>query len=175
MKMNKPVFLIGPMGCGKTYWGLRMAARLGVPFYDLDVMIVEKKGISIPEIFSQFGEATFRLWERNILHTCASLGSCIFASGGGTPCFFDNMAWMNSNGKTIYLKTSATVLAERLLQERQTRPLLSQIAESALESYLSQLLTTRDPYYMLAQVMIEQEGDPSVFHEKLLAVITSEN
>jgi streptogramin lyase len=83
MKMNKPVFLLGFMGCGKTYWGSRVAAHLQLPFYDMDALIEARHATSIAAIFEQFGEAAFRGIEQEVLHGCGGLGACIIAAGGG--------------------------------------------------------------------------------------------
>jgi shikimate kinase len=175
MKMNKPVFLLGFMGCGKTYWGSRVAAHLQLPFYDMDALIEARHATSIAAIFEQFGEAAFRGIEQEVLHGCGGLGACIIAAGGGTPCFFDNMDWMNRVGYTIYLETPAAVLAERLKDDYERRPLLANKGAGELETFISHLLTVRAPYYLLAQQLIKQQSDTTALLEQLVTAIASEH
>jgi shikimate kinase len=167
MKIDRTVFLIGFMGSGKTYWGATLAEKLGIPFYDLDALIEAKAANSIAQIFTQLGEAAFRELERDTLHESNQLGTAIVATGGGTPCFFDNMAWMNAVGKTIYLKTPPSLIAARLKHEQHTRPLLASLAAEDLESHIESLLRQREPYYSQATITIEQTTDEAAFFDAL--------
>ena len=119
------LFLIGFMGSGKSYVGSRLAEGLDMDFIDLDALIVEKAEKSIPEIFAEEGEMAFRTLERDCLRSLGSCDEVVVACGGGTPCFFDNMDWMNAQGMTIFLQTSVDLLAKRLLSEVAQRPLLA--------------------------------------------------
>ena len=110
-------FLIGFMGSGKTYVGKRLANELDIPFYDLDEYIEEKEGKKISEIFNEKGEEYFRQVERMCLRDFGIIGDAVIACGGGTPCFFDNMEWINKTGTSIYLQTPVKIIVDRLLKE----------------------------------------------------------
>jgi len=153
--MDKTCFLIGFMGSGKTYQGTRLAKRLGVPFVDLDERIETHEGRTIPKIFEQQGEAAFRRLERRYLHELEHEAPCVVATGGGTPCFFDNMDWMNAHGITVFLKTPVPVLAARLRADPGVRPLLANVPEDQLENYIARLLEQRAPYYLMAKAIAE--------------------
>lgn len=150
------IFLLGLMGSGKTWSGTRLAERLNLPFVDLDEDIEQGEGAAIAEIFERSGEAGFRLLEREYLHRLAGLAAAVVATGGGTPCFFDNLDWMNKHGTTVYLKTPVALLYSRLLTAREARPLLREIPPSQLEAYLKDLLQRREPFYQKAQITVEQ-------------------
>lgn len=175
MKKEQIVFLIGFMGSGKTYWGNRMAAKSGIPFYDLDAMLEALEEKPVSQLFAQYGEAAFREIERACLQACLRFGKSIIATGGGTPCFFDNMSWMNKHGRTIYLETPASILADRLKHQRIYRPLLAGVEEHALETHIEKLLLQRIPFYSQATITLEQnlENDPP-FEQMLLQAIISE-
>ena len=152
------IFLIGFMGSGKTHWGERLATALQMPFFDLDAQIAEEEGMDVPEIFTVKGEEFFRYKEKECLEKLVErLDHFVLSAGGGTPCFFNNIQFMKQNGKVIWLNTATPVLTERLLQERRRRPLLSQISESGLESYIVRKLGERKMYYEQADVMVEEE------------------
>ncbi len=152
------IFLIGFMGSGKTHWGERLAAALQMPFFDLDARIAEEEGMDVPEIFTVKGEEFFRYKEKECLEKLVEqLDHFVLSAGGGTPCFFNNIKFMKQNGKVIWLNTATPVLTERLLRERRRRPLLSQISESGLESYIVRKLGERKIYYEQADVMVEEE------------------
>lgn len=158
-KMIKTCFLLGLMGSGKTWWGTRLAERLNRSFVDLDEQIESGEGLSINEIFEQVGEPGFRQLERDYLQGLAAEPTLVVATGGGTPCFFDNLAWMNANGITIYLKTPVSLLCNRLLTARETRPLLHGIPEHQLQVHLEHLLERREPFYLQAHITLDQTGE----------------
>lgn len=136
------------MASGKTTLGREMASERGLLFLDLDACIEEREGCSIPEIFTTKGETYFRELEKNVLHhLCESLDDFILAAGGGTPCFFDNMAYMNSMGHTLFLKTSFPVLIERLKMQRVCRPLLAAYSDEELEDFVAKHLKSRLCFY----------------------------
>lgn len=170
--MDGLVFLIGFMGCGKTYWGAKTATAVGMPFYDLDALIEARGQGTVREIFSAHGEDAFRDLEQQTLHGCLQYPAAVIATGGGTPCFFDNMDWMNRHGRTIYLKTPASVLAERLKHELHLRPLLARVSAHQLEEHIQNLLAHREPYYAQAGVVVEQKDEnAATFEARLLAAI----
>jgi shikimate kinase len=171
MKLDQTVFLIGFMGCGKTYWGEKVADHLSLPFYDLDALIEGSQTNSIPGIFEKSGEDSFRILEQETLQECLLLGPAIVATGGGTPCFFDNMDWMNTFGRTIYLKTPASILADRLQHQQHFRPLLAHVPPNDLEAHIEKMLHHREPFYNKATFILEQTGEDEVFFEKLSAFL----
>ena len=151
------VYLIGMPGAGKSTLGPVLAAQLNCKFLDLDAAIEEKAGRTIPQIFEAKGEAYFRKLESEVLKTVSFSGEKrVIAAGGGTPCFHDNMVFMNTHGITVYLKTSPEILAERLLQTNLTnRPLLKNKNKVLIFIFLIETLNLRDTFYELAGIIFE--------------------
>ncbi len=167
--MDKTCFLIGFMGSGKTYQGMRLAKRLGVSFVDLDECIEAGEGRAIQAVFEQQGETAFRRIERQYLHELEHEAPCVVATGGGTPCFFDNMDWMNAHGTTVFLKTPVPVLAARLRTDPVVRPLLAGVPEEHLEQHIARLLEQRMPFYNKAEVLVEN-SDVLILEELVVLV-----
>lgn len=155
LQLDMRIFLIGFMGSGKSHVGKRLADKMAYPFVDLDNWIEEKQQKSIRQLFEAIGEAAFRKIEQKALHDMAQFPSAIVACGGGTPCFFDNMHWMNANGITIYLQTSLDILAARLASAKAQRPLLKDLDENSLRQFISDKLAERSPFYQQASVIYE--------------------
>lgn len=154
--MNKRlIFLIGFMGAGKTFRGKQLSESLGLPFFDMDAFIENKAGRSVSEIFELDGAAAFRNLERMCLRDFSVLGDAVIATGGGTPCFFDNMEWMNENGHTIYLKASPAILFNRLKDEKAERPLIAKLSDEDLEDFIEEKLKERSTFYEQAKEIIE--------------------
>ena len=151
----KRIFLIGFMGCGKTTLGRKLAARLGYTFYDLDHLLEEQSGMSVAEYFSNFGETAFRLAESEILKNTAYSENAVISTGGGLPCFFDNMDWMKAQGTTVYIKLSPKTLAGRLEHGKEERPLLRHKHGEELINFISEKLAERESFYMQAQVIAD--------------------
>ena len=151
------VYLIGMPGAGKSTVGKMLAEKLGRTFVDLDVAIEKMAGFSIPEIFENHGEDYFRKLESETLKTVSSSDEkLLIATGGGTPCFFDNVAFMQTQGLVLYQKTSPEILAERLRAlPLNSRPLLKEKSKSQLFLYLNQTLTARAPFYEKAGIILE--------------------
>ena len=145
------IILIGYMGAGKTTVGRQLAKALNVPFYDLDWYVEERYHRRIPQIFAEAGEEGFRELERRMLHEVAEFENIILSCGGGTPCFFDNMEYMNSLAETVYLKASPDVLAKHLRMGRTERPLIKGKSPEELEAYIRESLEAREPYYSKAK------------------------
>ena len=118
------IFLTGYMGAGKTTLGKAFARELNVPFIDLDWYIEERFHKSIRELFVERGEASFRELERNMLHEVSEFEDVIISTGGGTPCFFDNMDYMNGHGQTVFLDVHPDILFNRLRVATHQRPIL---------------------------------------------------
>jgi shikimate kinase len=155
------IFLLGFMGCGKTYWGKRLAERLGVPFLDLDAYLEAQEGRSIADIFSTDGEPAFRMLERDYLHQLP-FAAGVVATGGGLPCFFDNMDWMNAHGHTIFLDTPVELLVRRLAPGRAHRPLLRDLSEAELPAFIEARLAVRLPFYNQAKRRVQQTENMTV-------------
>jgi len=149
------IILIGYMGAGKTTVGKALADELGVPFYDLDWFITTRYRRSVPEIFAERGEEGFRDLERRMLHEAAEFEDIVLSCGGGTPCFFDNMEYMNSLADTIYLKATPDVLAMHLRMGKGKRPLLEGKSPEELEDYIREMLVTREPFYSQAKYILD--------------------
>lgn len=154
--MEKPVFLIGFMGSVKTTWGKKLANALSVPFIDLDHELVNKIGMSIPEYFQLHGEAKFRELEKEMLLEQENRVG-ILSTGGGTPCYFDNMDWLLSHGTVLYLKHSPKSLFNRLSNsDIQKRPALQGLQGEALLAFIESKLNERSIYYDRAHIVIDQ-------------------
>ncbi|MFK8165027.1 MAG: shikimate kinase [Lewinella sp.] len=157
----KKIYLTGFMGSGKSYVGSRLATELGVPFIDLDAEIEATTSKSISAIFADDGEAEFRRLETEALRTTAALPAFVLATGGGAPCFNNNMAWMNANGITVFLDPDLEVLLKRLEAGRDHRPLLQ--SGTALRKLVSDKLAARRPVYEQATIHLQgSEADGAV-------------
>lgn len=145
------IFLIGYMGAGKTTLGKAFARRLNVPFVDLDWSIEERFHKTVSELFAEKGESGFRELEKNMLHEVGEFEDVIISTGGGTPCFFDNMEYMNRVGTTVFLNASPEVLLRRLSVATQSRPILQGKKEDELYRFIQEKLEERMQYYGKAQ------------------------
>jgi shikimate kinase len=153
------IFLIGFMGSGKTHWGRLLSAKLGLNFYDLDTVIVEKEQRSVSDLFEQKGEEYFRYREKETIEQIAEQeDGFILSCGGGTPCFFNNIEFMKKNGKVIWLNTSIEALQQRLLKERMSRPLIRAVDDADLSRYIIRKLSERRMYYQQADVTVNEES-----------------
>ncbi|MDE6772984.1 MAG: shikimate kinase [Muribaculaceae bacterium] len=153
----KPIFIIGYMGCGKTTFGRALAQASGLRFIDLDDFIEERYGASVREIFDSVGEEGFRLREKEMLRLAGEFSDCIVSCGGGTPCFFDNMDYMNSVGTTLWLMASEETLMSRLVMKREKRPLLAKKTDDEIKSFIATQLEARSPFYGKAK--LKWKGD----------------
>ncbi len=148
------IFLLGLMGSGKSFWKKELAAKLKLPAYDLDQLIEAVEEASIPEIFESSGEPYFRKAEARMLRWFGEKKSFVLATGGGAPCFHENMNWMNQQGITIWLDEPVSVLVERLKNETANRPLLKHLDEKGLYQYLEKQLAERTPFYSKASIRV---------------------
>lgn len=151
------IYLIGFMGSGKTYTGEQLARLLNRPFIDLDNWIEQQAGHTIRYIFEQQGEVHFREAEAKAIRQMADQPAAVIATGGGTPCFHQNMEWMNTHGLTIYLDTPVEVLLQRLKHGRAHRPLIRNMSEDALQEYIASKLKERNYYYRQASIVYTQQ------------------
>ncbi len=138
------------MGAGKTTVGKSLGKELGMPFYDLDWYIETRMHRKVKEIFDEMGEEGFRKIERNMLHEVAEFENVVISCGGGTPCFFDNMEYMNRQGTVVYLKCSPEVLFKHLRMGKGVRPLLLGKSDEELMTFIREQLKKREEYYLQA-------------------------
>lgn len=153
----KRIFLIGYMGAGKTTVGKVLAKRLGLTFIDLDHYIEGRYHRTIGQLFAEKGEDAFREIEKRMLREVAMFEDVLVSTGGGTPCFFDNMDFMNETGTTIYLKVSVGELAKRLEMGKSGRPVLGGRSGDELKVFIAGNLQKRDPFYTQASVVFDAE------------------
>lgn len=144
------IFLVGYMGAGKTTLGRALAKTLGLQFVDLDCYIEERYHKTIPQIFADKGENGFRELEKRMLHEAGEFENVVISTGGGTPCFFDNMDYMNSQGTTVYLDVPVERLFIRLSIARHKRPLIKEKNDEELRAFISEQLEKREGYYRKA-------------------------
>jgi len=166
--VNLKIFLTGMMGSGKSYWAKALAGMLGIQSYDLDVLIETSEERSIERIFKESGEAHFRNIESNILRSFVSKDNFIVATGGGTPCFFDNMAWMNNEGITIWLDEPIATMVKRLIPEKAHRPLIAHLSNEELSSFLYKKRNERIQFYNQSKFILKEEN---ITEENLLSII----
>lgn len=143
----KRIILLGYMGAGKTTVGRELAKRLNLMFYDLDWYIENRFKKKIPQIFAEEGEEGFRRKEKNMLHEVAEFEDVVISLGGGAPCFFDNMDYINQQGESIYLKGTPEVLYEHLMMAKGKRPLLEGKSPEELKDYIKTSLEGREEFY----------------------------
>ena len=131
--------------------GKAFARELDVPFIDLDWYIEERFHKSIRELFTERGEASFRELERNMLHEVSEFEDVVISTGGGTPCFFDNMDYMNGHGQTVFLDVHPDILFDRLRVATRQRPILQGKTDDELRSFIVEALAKRAPFYSQAR------------------------
>ena len=148
------IYLIGYMGSGKSTLGKELAGKLGLSFIDLDRYLEKKYLKTVPKLFEDEGEARFREKERACLVEVSSFGDMVIATGGGAPCFFDNMDVMNRTGDCIFLDVDCETLASRLLRAKNERPLLRARKEKDLVSSVRKMMAERRPFYEKARYII---------------------
>jgi shikimate kinase len=166
------IFFIGFMGSGKTHWAKQVSEKLHIPFFDLDEQIISHEEKSISEIFAENGEEYFRLLEKDILHIITeSHDNFAMACGGGTPCYYNNIDYMNRSGTTIWINTTIDTLYQRLIKEKATRPLIKDLTNEQLKGFVIRKFSDRKIYYEQADIVVDE--DPvrlesligKIFHE----------
>lgn len=149
------IIITGYMGAGKTTVGKALAKELDMQFYDLDWYIEGRMRKTVTQLFAERGEDGFRKIEYNMLHEVAEFENVIISCGGGTPCFFDNMDYMNGQGKVVYLKASPEVLHKHLLMGKTERPLLKGKSPEELIAFIREQLERREPFYSKARYTLD--------------------
>lgn len=154
--MQQRIFIIGLPGVGKSTLANKLANILGLPFVDLDNYIGETQEHTITQIFNEGGEKTFRNIEAHALRSFSQLNnSFVMACGGGTPCYNNNIEFMNQNGVTVYYQKPLTEIISQLKNDTVERPLLKNTTPEELPNYLNNLLTKREPYYLKSNVITD--------------------
>lgn len=149
------IILVGYMGSGKTTVGKALAAKLGMPFYDLDWYIESRMRKTVKQIFDEKGEEGFRRIEHNMLHEVAEFENVIISCGGGTPCFYDNMDYINRQGQSVYLKCTPEVLHNHLRMGKTVRPLLLHKSPAEVRQFIERQLAEREPCYNKAKHTVD--------------------
>ncbi len=145
------------MGTGKTHWGKLWALQAGYSFVDLDAEIEKETGVSVADIFAGKGEDYFRQREATILRQMLGKEKTIIACGGGAPCFFNNMKWMNTNGTTVLLNAGPGFILQNIKKQTGTRPLLSGMSDEEIVSFIKTKLVERAFFYNQAHIITNAE------------------
>ncbi|HPR84696.1 MAG TPA: shikimate kinase [Prolixibacteraceae bacterium] len=149
------IFLIGFMGCGKSTMGRSLASMLNLTFIDLDTFIEGKYFKTVPQIFAEEGESEFRKKEHKALEEVALFDDVIVATGGGAPCFFDNVEVMNNAGYCIFLDVATESLVKRLIHSKTERPLIKGKSPDELKTFIDALMQKRRPFYEKAKYILK--------------------
>lgn len=152
------IYLIGFMGCGKTTVGMRLAKILKYKFIDLDELIEERTGKKISEIFEEEGQQGFRQLETETLKYISSREKIVIATGGGTPCFNNNLTLMNESGITVYIRMAPGSLFHRLLPSKTKRPLIAGLTDLQLMEFIMNTLPERELFYSQAKFTVKGEN-----------------
>ena len=163
----KNIFLVGMPSSGKSTLGRQLAKAIGYKFVDMDELIERHENQTIPEIFKWNGENHFREVESKILKQFSPNQKLVIATGGGVPCFFDNMEWMNENGTTVYLQMEPAQLVSRL-HNRQKRPLIRDMDDEQLLAFINMKLAERNPFYYKAKLIVNSfDLDAETLEQKI--------
>jgi shikimate kinase len=152
------VFIIGYMGSGKSSIGQLLAKKLNYKFTDLDNDIEIFTGCTVSEIFNNEGEEKFREYEKEALERIRLKDEVVIATGGGTPCYFNNMNIMNTNGITVYLKANAEILYKRVFSGLKKRPLLDSLEYEDIRAEIKKTLLKREGFYLKAKIVIDTDN-----------------
>ena len=149
------IILIGYMGSGKTTVGKALSKETGMMFYDLDWYIESRMHKTVAQIFAERGEEGFRKIEYNMLHEVAEFEDVIISCGGGTPCFFDNIDYLNGQGDVCYLKATPEVLYKHLLMGKVERPLIKGKSPEELIKFITEQVGKREEFYTKARYTLD--------------------
>lgn len=152
------IYLLGFMGSGKSTIGKQLAKKLKFEFIDFDELIEVQSGKKISEIFKGEGEQAFRNTETEILKSISGFKDTVVSTGGGTPCFYDNMNLMKVTGITVYIRMSAGSLFHRLAQSKTKRPLIAGLSDLKLMDFIMDVLPEREQFYMQAHHIVKGEN-----------------
>ncbi|PSL48069.1 shikimate kinase [Chitinophaga niastensis] len=152
------IFLLGFMGAGKSYWGKQLADHWKLPYYDLDEVIVAEEEMAISDIFATKGEDYFREKESMLLRELSRQENFLISCGGGTPCFQENMDFMNEHGTTIWINPSVEAMVERLQRKKSKRPLISELEDEDLMGFVEKKMAERLPFYQQSRHIISSDN-----------------
>lgn len=153
------IYLIGYMYSGKTTLGRGLATQLGYTFLDLDQYFERRYHTTVPLFFSHYGEQAFRIIEKQTLHETAELTNHVIACGGGTPCFFDNIQWINQHGISVFFDASVSKILSYAAISKKTRPILANKSSQEREIFVHQQLQQRLPFYTQAHITFPTDND----------------
>jgi len=139
------------MGSGKSFWANKSSSSLDIPAFHLDDEIEKAENKTVAEVFTEKGEDHFRKKESEVLKSFSLKDNFILSTGGGTPCFFDNMDWMNNNGITIWIDEPLDIIAARLQKEKSHRPLIASVKDEELIVFLENMRDKRKAFYSKAK------------------------
>ena len=148
-------YIVGDMSCGKSTFGRNLAAPCGMESLDLDRAFEEQYHYTVSRFFAQFGEEPFRRLESLMLQTTADLDNTVIATGGGTPCYMDNMDFILRHGTAIYLRMDVDSLVQRAIASRNPRPAMRGLTEQELREKIERQLSEREPYYLRATIIVD--------------------
>jgi len=146
------------MGSGKSTAGKKLANHLHYSFTDLDELIENKYRITIPSIFGRFDEDAFRKIEHETLKQTFSYDKHVISTGGGTPCFYNNMELINNNGISVYIKMHPESLLDRLTKSKKKRPLIDKNPPDEILHFIEQKLWKREFFYNKAHHIVKGEN-----------------
>jgi shikimate kinase len=162
------IYLLGYMGCGKSTFGPKLSMALQIPFHDLDDVFEERYKISINNFFIKYGEEYFRKIESALLRELSIQDDYILATGGGTPCFNENMEFMRSHGITVYMQLSPDELSQRLKASPKKRPVLRNFKQDNFMNHLNEHLKERGKFYRQSQLIVDGKNpDPEEIAETI--------
>ncbi|MBQ6726114.1 MAG: shikimate kinase [Bacteroidales bacterium] len=152
------IYLVGYMYSGKTTVGKRLARQLGYCFMDTDKVFEERYKISISDFFSRYDETAFRTLEHEILLSTAEHDNCVISTGGGTPCFHNNMDFILENGLSIYLEATESTILSRKAKSKKARPILESMSDDELRFFVKEQLDERRQVYKRARLRFDAEN-----------------
>ncbi|SEH45369.1 shikimate kinase [Epilithonimonas hominis] len=153
------ISLLGYMGSGKSHVSKNLSKKLNFPLIDLDQKISEDNLLSIPEIFQTKGEIFFRKEEKRVLENILNEEKDIILSlGGGTPVYYSNMDLINEKSKSIFLRASVKTLTERVLLQKNTRPLIAKLNDDDVPEFIAKHLFERNPFYGKSHFTVDTDS-----------------
>jgi len=173
--MINRVFLVGFMGSGKSTIGRYISSDMKWRFIDMDDYFEKKHQCTIKEFFAKHGEDQFRVAENEVVRELTSLENVVIATGGGAPCYYDNMDIMNAAGLTIYIDVQPSDLANRLKKAKANRPLLADKSDDELLQYIESKLAERESHYRKAHMVVDGENLPFSTYKTLIQMFPEEN
>ena len=157
------ISLLGYMGSGKSHVSKNLSEKINFKLIDLDNKISERELMPVSEIFEKKGEIYFRKLEKKILEeVLSSTDDIIFSLGGGTPVYYNNMTLINHHSTSFFLRASVKTLTDRVLLQKQTRPLIAKFEDHEVPEFIAKHLFERNPYYSQAHFTIDTDAKQAV-------------